>query len=91
MRHITLLKGQCHEIFDFRFFTWISFPQAPFRPFQIFSKVRIDKRSSRCTTSVVDTGGKWKKILNQKSFHYFFWTPLGIRVSIYINVSSSSL
>ncbi len=23
------LKGQCHEIFDFRFSTWISFPQAP--------------------------------------------------------------
>ena len=23
------LKGQCHEIFDFRFFSWISFPQAP--------------------------------------------------------------
>ncbi len=23
------LKGQCHEIFDFRFTTWISFPQAP--------------------------------------------------------------
>jgi hypothetical protein len=22
------LKGQCHEIFDFRFFTWISFPPA---------------------------------------------------------------
>jgi hypothetical protein len=24
-----LLKGQCHEIFDFWFFSWISFPQAP--------------------------------------------------------------
>jgi hypothetical protein len=23
------LKGQYHEIFDFRFSTWISFPQAP--------------------------------------------------------------
>ncbi len=23
------LKGQCHEIFDFCFFSWISFPQAP--------------------------------------------------------------
>jgi hypothetical protein len=23
------LKGQCHEIFDFRFSSWISFPQAP--------------------------------------------------------------
>ncbi len=24
-----LLKGQCHEIFCFWFFSWISFPQAP--------------------------------------------------------------
>ena len=24
-----LLKGQCHEIFCFRFFSWIIFPQAP--------------------------------------------------------------
>ncbi len=23
------LKGQCHKILDFRFFSWISFPQAP--------------------------------------------------------------
>ncbi len=29
----------------------------PLGPFRIFSKIR----SSRCTTSVVDTGGKWKK------------------------------
>ncbi len=26
---ICTLKGQCHEIFDFWFFSWISFPQAP--------------------------------------------------------------
>ncbi len=23
------LKGQCHEIFDFWFFSWVSFPKAP--------------------------------------------------------------
>jgi hypothetical protein len=27
----------------------------------MFSKIRGDIRSSRCTTGVVDTGGKWKK------------------------------
>jgi hypothetical protein len=35
------LKGQCHEIFDFRFSTWISFPKhltIPKGPFRIFSK-----------------------------------------------------
>jgi hypothetical protein len=26
---IFALKGQCHEILDFWFSTWISFPQAP--------------------------------------------------------------
>ncbi len=25
----SLLKGQCHKIFCFRFFSWITFPQAP--------------------------------------------------------------
>ena len=37
------LKGQYHEIFDFRFSTWISFPQAPDyirRAVSNFSKIR---------------------------------------------------
>jgi hypothetical protein len=38
----------------------------PLRPFQIFSKIRGNIRGSRCTTSVVDTGGKWKKSLSRK-------------------------
>jgi hypothetical protein len=33
----------------------------PLGPFQIFSKIRGDIRSSRFATGVVDTGGKWKK------------------------------
>jgi hypothetical protein len=41
------LKGQCHEIFDFWYFSLISFPQAqplsvPLGPFRIFSKTRGD-------------------------------------------------
>ncbi len=31
------LKGQCHEIFNFRFFSWISFPQAPEYPIRAIS------------------------------------------------------
>jgi hypothetical protein len=31
------------------------------KPLRIFLKIRGDVRSSRCTTDVVDTGGKWKK------------------------------
>jgi hypothetical protein len=52
-----------------RFFAFGSFhesvspqPQSiPLRPFQIFSKIRGDIRSSRFATGVNDTGGKWKK------------------------------
>ena len=31
------LKGQCHEIFCFRFFSWISFPPAPEYPIRTVS------------------------------------------------------
>ncbi len=46
------LKGQCHEIFDFRFFSWISLPQAPEHPIRtvlnfVFSKIRGDFRIPR--------------------------------------------
>jgi hypothetical protein len=60
------LKGQCHEIFDFWFFFHASVSSKPLSlplplgPFRIFSKICGDIHSSRCTTSVVDTGGKWK-------------------------------
>ncbi len=33
----TLLKGQCHEIFCFWFFSWISFPPAPEYPIRTVS------------------------------------------------------
>jgi hypothetical protein len=58
------LKGQCHEIFCFSFFHESVSPKPliiPIGLFQIFFKIRGDIRSSRCTTGVVDTGGKWKK------------------------------
>ncbi len=77
-----LIKGQCHEIFDFWFFSWISFPQSPIRAVHIFSKIRGDIRSSRCTTGFVLVNGK---IFKQKMFNYFVWTPLGSIVNIYIN------
>ncbi len=69
---VTALKGQCHEIFCFWFFSWISFPQPEsilLRQFGIFSKIRGDIRKSRCTTSindsgVNDTGGKFATGIN---------------------------
>jgi hypothetical protein len=41
--HIRTLKGQCLKIIEFRFFSWISFPQAPeypIRPFKICSQIQ---------------------------------------------------
>ena len=46
----------------FGFFSWISFPQAPEYTIRVvlnFLKIRQDIRRSRCTTGVVDTGGKF--------------------------------
>jgi hypothetical protein len=55
----SFLKGQCHEIFDYRFFFHESVSpkplRIPFRSFRIFSKTRGDIRSSRCTTGVVES------------------------------------
>jgi hypothetical protein len=59
----SFLKGQCHEIFDLRFFHESVSPKplsipVPYVLFRIFSKILGDICRSRCTTSVVDTGGK---------------------------------
>jgi hypothetical protein len=72
------LKGQCHEMFDFRLFNESVSPKPlsiPIGPFQIFVKVRGDICSSRCTTGVVDTGGK-RKNLQSENFLIFFGTSL---------------
>ncbi len=61
------LKRQCHEIFCFRFFSWIIFPQALENNFRIISnffEIRGDIRKSRCTTGVNDTGGKFANGVN---------------------------
>jgi hypothetical protein len=58
----TSLKGQCHEIFCFWFFHESVSPKTlsiPLGPFRIFSKIRGDIRSSRLTTGINDTGGKF--------------------------------
>jgi hypothetical protein len=36
-----------------------------------------NSRISRCTNSINDTCGKWKKIFNQKVFKYSVYTLLG--------------
>ncbi len=56
-----LLKEVWHEIFDFKFFSWISVPQAPkysIGAFLNFLKIRGDIRELMFITGVNDTGDK---------------------------------
>ncbi len=69
------LKGQCHEIFASGSFHESVFPQPqsiPLRPFQIFSKIHGDIRSTRFATGVNDTSGKWKKSSIRKTLIILF-------------------
>ncbi len=82
------LKGQCHEIFCFWFFSWISFPQASdytiravsnfFENSRRYSQLKVCHRCQR---------HRWQmeKIFNQKNFNNFILSPLGSRGNIYIN------
>ncbi len=52
-----MLKGQCHEIFSFRFFSWIIFPQAPENKIRVMSNflrksAEICICKTRCTTGI---------------------------------------
>ena len=61
------LKGQCQEIFASGFFHESVSPKPlsiPLGPFRIFSKIRGDIRSSRLTTGISDTGGKFATGVN---------------------------
>jgi hypothetical protein len=48
-------------------------------------KILGDIRGSRCTTGIVDTGGKRKKSSIRKILIILFGHLLGIRVNIYVN------
>jgi hypothetical protein len=64
-----LLKGQCHGIFDFRFISCISFPQATeytIRAASNFSKIFWDIRSSKCTNGVVEPVANGKNLQSEK-------------------------
>jgi hypothetical protein len=61
------LKGECHEIFCFRFFHESPSPKPliiTLGSFRIFSKIRGDIRKSRCTTGVNNTSGKFATGVN---------------------------
>ncbi len=76
------LKGQCHEIFRFWFFS-ISFPPAPEYPIRTVSN--FFENSWRYSRLKVDHRCRWhrwqmRKIFNQKNFNNFVGTPLDSRV-----------
>ncbi len=82
------LKGQCHEIFDFWFFSLISLPQAPECTIRTVSN--FFENSRRYLQLNVCHRCRWhrwqmQKIFNQKSFNYLVWTPLGSRVNLQIH------
>jgi hypothetical protein len=72
------LKGQCHEIFAFRFLSWISFPQASefTNFFRKFAEIFADHH--RCQRH------RWQmeKIFKQKNFNNLVGAPLGSRVNM---------
>ncbi len=68
-----LIKGTVSRDFRLQVFSWISFPPStsvPLGRFQIFSKIRRDIRTLRCTTGAVNTGSKSK---NLQSENYTFF------------------
>ncbi len=82
------LKGQCHEIFCFWFFSWIIFPRAP--EYSIKTISNFFENSRRYSQLKVCHRCRWhqwqmEKIFNQKNFNNFVRSPLGSRGNIYIN------
>ncbi len=73
------LKGQCHEIFRFLFFSWISFPQAPdftvravpnfFENSRKSSQVKVHNRchGGKFAAGINDTGGRFATGINNTS------------------------
>ncbi len=82
-------KGQCHEISDFWFFSWISFPQAPEYIVRAISNFFESlRRYSQLKVHHQCRWHRWqmKKIFNKINFNNLVGTPLYIRVNIYITV-----
>ncbi len=82
------LKGQCHEIFCFWFFSWIRFPQASDYTIRVVSNFfENSRRYSQLKVCHRCLRHRWQmgKTFKKKNFNNFVWTPLGSRVNIYIN------
>ncbi len=71
------LKGQCHEIFDFRFFFLNQFPTSPwvshYGRLEFFQKFAEIFAAQGAPSVFIDSSGK-EKIFKLKSFNYFLFT-----------------
>ncbi len=84
------LKEQCHEIFDFWFFSWISFPQASeYTTTAISNFFENSRRYSRLKVHHWCQQHRWQmeKIFKLKNFNNFVWAPLDSRVNIYLYIN----
>ncbi len=54
-------RGTVPRDFRLQGFSMNQSPPPSLTPFRIFSKIRENIRTSRCTTGAVDTVGRWKK------------------------------
>jgi hypothetical protein len=61
-----LLKGQCHEVFDFRSFTWIRFSQAP--DYTIRAISNFFENSRRYSQLMVKPVANGKNLQSEKFF-----------------------
>ncbi len=73
-----ILKGVWHEIFSFKFFSWISFSRAssiPIKPLRIFSNIRRYIREWMFISDVNNTGDKREKFLGVNMSLFESTTP----------------
>ncbi len=83
-----LLKGQCHEIFCFWFFSSISLPPTPeYSVRTVLNFFENSRRYSQLKACHRCQRHQWQieKNFNQKNFNNFVWSPLGSRGNGYIN------
>ncbi len=69
--HFFILKEQCHEIFCFRFFSWIIFAQAPGNNIgSVFENSRRYSQVKLHGTGINDTGSKFATGVNYACAHW---------------------
>ncbi len=82
------LKGQCHEIFCFRFFSWITFPQAPDNNIRIISN--FFENSRRYLQVKVHHRCRWHRWQIVGTISRCRYQKVNLKAKIYIYISSTT-